>query len=109
MLTSFDPSGLFDTETLRYARARLSTLKQRVEKLKAWEIPALIYDAFLFEMTSEERKLFDSTRDLRNDIAHGRCLTADLNVAISISKGLHDLAKRIDQHLVRNFLIQEPR
>ncbi|MCB9683439.1 MAG: hypothetical protein H6735_00195 [Alphaproteobacteria bacterium] len=86
----------------------ISALMTRLGELRASGIPDLLRDAFMFDLTEDERKEFDRLRDLRNDVAHGNVQEVDLSVAMDGNAFLRDLAKRIDQHMVRHFMVLEP-
>jgi hypothetical protein len=87
----------------------IATLSERVGNLKASQIPDLLRDAFHFDLSEAELASFTRLRDLRNGIAHGRTLEVDLGEAMEANGFLRDLAKRFDEHLVKHFMVLEPR
>lgn len=75
--------------------------------LRAADIPAFLEEGLLFQMTDAQKETFGRLRTLRNGIAHGDNVVVELSDAVDSNKFFRDLAKFIDAHLVRNFLVIE--
>jgi len=77
----------------------------KVENLKANEIPDFLEKTLLFNMTKKERETFHSIRDNRNSIGHGsKSFSPDLNDVIKANKYFKTLSDRIDKHVSYYFL-----
>jgi len=78
--------------------------KNKVENLKANEIPIFLEKTFMFKMSKEESDTFHSIRDNRNSIGHGaKSFSPDLNDVINANKYFKALSSKIDKHLVFYF------
>lgn len=75
--------------------------------LRAADIPAFLEEGLLFQMTDVQKETFGKLRTLRNGIAHGDKVVVELSDAVAANSFFRDLAKLVDAHLVRNFLVIE--
>lgn len=75
--------------------------------LRAADISAFLEEGLLFQMTEVQKETFGRLRVLRNGIAHGDNVVIELTEAVDASNFFRELAKVIDVHLVRNFLVIE--
>lgn len=72
----------------------------RIENLKANEIPVFLEKTLMFKMTEDEAKTFHSIRDNRNSIGHGaKGFSPHLNDVIKANKYFKSLSDRIDKHV----------
>jgi hypothetical protein len=73
--------------------------------LRAHEIPDLVAEALLLEVTKSERNAYEELRELRNKIAHGGVPTLTVHQAVKKTTFLRQWAARIDQHIGEYFLV----
>lgn len=85
----------------------MRALFQRIDSLKSHEIPDLMQDVFLLQLTEQERSDFHATRDVRNKIAHGDRTELSIREVTERCQKLRDLAMKFDGHLVEHFFISE--
>ena len=78
--------------------------------IKAASIPDLIESVLQLPLDMAERERFNSYRDMRNKIAHGRpdATSFHLRKAVEANDFLRNLALKIDRHVIDNYLIVEP-
>lgn len=84
--------------------------KQIVNNRKRWksvDIPNLITDLLVYNLVEATKNKYHNLRDDRNKIAHGKKLSYTLDKALIANEFLYDLAKKIDEHVVNNFMIIE--
>jgi hypothetical protein len=82
-------------------------LVSKLRKLKAHEIPALLKDAMLIELTSTEVAKYHKIRELRNSIAHGTVTSLTMRDVVEMNKFLRELAIKIADHLTEHFFVIE--
>jgi RiboL-PSP-HEPN len=78
--------------------------------IRAAEIPILALSVLQIDIDQKtEVDIFQGYRSVRNRIAHGRAGTRDLHLkkAIEANNFLRNLALKIDNHVVENFLVTE--
>ncbi len=73
--------------------------------MRAWEIPDILSDCLLFPISTDQQKLFETCRSLRNRIAHGKAPIISLQSSLRHASELHALAAKVDSHLVEHFLV----
>jgi hypothetical protein len=73
--------------------------------LRAWEIPDLLSNALLLNVSESERSMYDDLRNLRNDVAHGSFPPLTVHSAIKKTTELRTWAARIDEHIGSHFLV----
>jgi len=91
-------------------RFMLYGLRQVIAQQKRWkahDIPRLITDLLVLDLSESERSRFHMIREERNGIAHGKNLSFDLQKAIDVSNFLRLLSMKIDTHIVENFMVIE--
>lgn len=95
--------GYIDPENLIFS-SLLDIYNNKIENLKANEIPAFLDKTLLFKMTKEESDTFHSIRDNRNSIGHGaKHFNPNLNDVINANKFFKSLSDRIDKHVTFYF------
>lgn len=78
--------------------------KQKIDSLKANEIPVFLEKTLLFKMTEDEIKTFHSIRDNRNSIGHGaKSFSPNLNDVINANKYFKKLSDRLNKHVTYYF------
>jgi len=79
------------------------------DNIRAVDIPALIQEVLQLELNETEITMFHKYRNWRNEIAHGKCDNAilDLRKAVEANNFLRNLALKIDKHVIEYFLIVE--
>jgi hypothetical protein len=85
-------------------------IKQIVNNRKRWksvDIPNLITDLLVYDLDEKTISKYHKLRDDRNKIAHGKKLSYTLDKALVGNEFLYDLAKKIDSHVIKNFMIIE--
>lgn len=114
LTTSFDPrkmdrynklssrirsKGYYAPESLLFSS--LSDIyTNKIENIKANEIPVFLEKTLMFRMTEEEVSKFHSIRDNRNSIGHGSTsFSPHLNDVIAANKFFKSLSERIDKHI----------
>ncbi|WP_146659474.1 HEPN domain-containing protein [Enhygromyxa salina] len=85
----------------------VAELTQKVKNLKSVDVPDILSSALLFDLTGDESTNYTKYRNLRNGIAHGRTKAVDLKKAMGINEFFRGIAVRLDQHIVKLFLLQE--
>jgi hypothetical protein len=73
--------------------------------MRAWEIPTILDECLLFQITKSERNHFEEIRLLRNKISHGKPQPIALKKSLHFASILHTLAARIDRHITEHFLL----
>jgi len=94
------PSNLFSA-------LAIFNITDKANKFVAHEIPKLLEYGFGVDITEDEKTEFDKWRNLRNDVAHGKCEAFDLSEAIKMNRFFRELAKKVDKHLLKNFFVIE--
>lgn len=82
-------------------------LSQQINSIKASMIPDLVQNVIGVDLSDYEISTFHQFRDRRNKIAHGMSTEVDLAEAINANKFLRELAIKIDQAIIRFFLVVE--
>jgi hypothetical protein len=78
-----------------------------INRMKAWQIPSILRNAFHVNLSASEVDLFNKIRDQRNDLAHGTSTKLALAVGMQSNTELRNLAVKIDKHLVEHFFVLE--
>lgn len=73
--------------------------------LRAWEIPDLLADALLLDVTPAEKDMYENLRNLRNAVAHGNQPSLTVHSAVTETGKLREWATKIDKHIAKHFLI----
>ena len=73
----------------------------------AKDIPSILKDGLHMPFRDDEVLEFHNIRDARNTIAHGNSITVDLTKVTEMCKFLRTIALRLDQHILRNYMISE--
>lgn len=94
------PSELFST-------FGLVELFKNYSDLKAFQIPHVAQYAFGVDFPSEDLEQYHQYRVLRNDIAHGKSREIEFKEAIAMNYFMRNLALKIDQQVVKHFLVIE--
>jgi len=82
----------------------LDIYNNRIENLKANEIPTFLEKTLLFKMTKTESDTFHYIRDNRNKIGHGeKHFCPNLNDVINANKFFKLLSDKIDKHVTLYF------
>ena len=82
----------------------LDIYNNRIENLKANEIPTFLEKTLLFKMTKTESDTFNYIRDNRNKIGHGeKHFCPNLNDVINANKFFKLLSDKIDKHVTLYF------
>lgn len=84
--------------------------KQMINNKKRWksaDIPNLMTDLLTYDLDTQSKDNFHTLRDDRNKIAHGKRLSYTLDKALLGNEFLYNLAKKLDEHVVKNFMIIE--
>lgn len=101
--TKLKAQGYVDPKNLIFS-SLLDIYNNKIENLKANEIPAFLDKTLLFKMTKEESDMFHSIRDNRNTIGHGaKHFNPNLNDVINANKFFKSLSDRIDKHVTFYF------
>jgi hypothetical protein len=85
----------------------IKRMQNDLKEIRAKDIPEILADGFLFTLSDEELKKFFSYKDKRNNIAHGEESNLSIYETVGMFKFFNELAFRIDQHIVHNFMIRE--
>jgi ASC-1-like (ASCH) protein len=79
-------------------------LNEKVEDMKANDIPVFLKKAFFFEIPEVELKVYHSLRDNRNSIGHGtKSFVPSLSDVIKAKDFFKKLSFEIDEHVVFHF------
>ncbi|MEO0532473.1 MAG: HEPN domain-containing protein [Cyanobacteria bacterium P01_A01_bin.123] len=82
-------------------------LQEKLINMRACDIPDIMENALGIKIEEDERTEFHRIRERRNGIAHGKITEVDLSEAIQINNFLKNFAKKVDQHIIRNFFVIE--
>lgn len=82
-------------------------LGKKINDLKARDIPEILINVLLLELTEFEIKEFHDIRNIRNQIAHGHLVDLDIRKVTEKNKILMNLAKKVNRHICENFKIYE--
>lgn len=85
----------------------VKNLIEKVNDVRAKDIPLLLQDAFLFDLDNKTLKTFISYKDKRNMIAHGESVKYSMYDTVGMFAFFKSLSFKIDQHLMHNFFINE--
>jgi hypothetical protein len=77
------------------------------KNFKAFRIKDILEEGLQISWTSADQSKFENLRSKRNKIAHGIVKRYPVATAIKDGTFLHDLAAKIDQHVVKHFLLIE--
>lgn len=100
-----DISYRFPSELLSSFGVKM--LIERVNDLKAKDIPLILKDGFNFDLDPQMERSFISFKDKRNNIAHGNPTEVTLKDVKDMYHKLKKLAFEIDEHLMNHFFILE--
>lgn len=64
-------------------------------------------DGFCMKWSEDDIEGFHRMRETRNRVAHGKNVNLNVREVVEMNTQLRDIAQKIDQHLVQNFLISE--
>jgi len=87
------------------ARQLAKKLEPGRNAFRAVEIPDLLSDALLLQITAAERSMYNDLRALRNDVAHGSTPPLSVHTSIKKTTALRSWAARIDAHIGKHFLV----
>jgi len=79
----------------------------KMKKLKAFEIPDVLVEALLVDLSEAEINKYHEIRDIRNGVAHGDPVTLTMRQAVEMNGVLRDLAQKISSHLAEHFFVIE--
>ncbi|MBL0049237.1 MAG: hypothetical protein IPP32_14220 [Bacteroidetes bacterium] len=101
--TKLQTQGYRDSEELIFA-SLLDIYNNKIENLKANEIPVFLEKTLMFKMTDDESNTFHVIRGNRNTIGHGaKHFNPNLNDVIKANKFFKSLSDRIDKHVTYYF------
>ncbi|WP_256414829.1 hypothetical protein [Acinetobacter sp. 5862] len=69
-------------------------LGKKVEDLKARDIPKVLINVLLIELTPEEIEKFHNIRNIRNNIAHGQPVNLNIKLVAEYNEVLMGVAKK---------------
>jgi hypothetical protein len=72
---------------------------------RASEIPDLLTEALLFNLTLAEKRMYEELRLLRNNVGHASPTVLTIHDAIKKTTSLRKWASRIDAHIEEHFLV----
>lgn len=82
----------------------LQSLNEKINDLKANDIPVFLEKIFLYKMPDLEKQVFHSMRDNRNSIGHGdKAYIPNLSDVIEANKFFKKISAEIDNHVVFHF------
>ena len=82
----------------------IEMLEEKIDDLKANEIPAFLEKTFLYKMSGENKQTFSNVRTNRNSIGHGnKSYNPNLNDVLSANHFFKKLASEIDVHVMFHF------
>jgi len=90
-----------------FASYGVKSLLEKIDDLRAKDIPTLLQDAFLFNFDDQMIKAYISYKDKRNNIAHGEKVNYSMRETKDMFNFLRHLSFTIDQHLIVNFFVNE--
>jgi len=100
-----DAGFRFPTERLSSYGVRM--LIERHKNLKAHAIPDLLVHGFAMHMSAAEKTQFESIREKRNKVAHGRHQKIDLAYIRTVNDFFRGMTFRINTHIMEHFFVVE--
>jgi hypothetical protein len=82
-------------------------LVRQLSNFKASHIPMLLTEGLHMPLSAEVLKEFDRVRVTRNAVAHGRPAPLTIKAVADMNSTLRDIAKTVEDHLIRHFFVQE--
>lgn len=90
-----------------FAAYGVATFVRSLGNMFAKDIPSILKEGLHLPMTDDEILLFHNIREARNNVAHGHAVSLDLTKVTNMCKFLRTIALRLDQHILRYFMISE--
>lgn len=103
-----DKGFVFPPELLSAYGARQLTLKLETgarTSMRAHEIPDILSDALMLDVTKADRDTYKELRGLRNTIAHGGAPSLTVHQAVKKTTFVRQWATRIDHHIGEHFML----
>lgn len=85
----------------------IQMLYQKLSNMKSQDIPELLQNGLFLALEQPLVVDFHNIRQERNKIAHGDHIELSIGQVTSMSRTLREIAKKLDQHLLRYFFISE--
>lgn len=95
------PTDLLSNFGIRYLNTKLDEKRG----MRAFEIPDVLSECLLFDLSVSDKRMFEAARTQRNKVAHGRPQPLTLKKALSFSSDLHTLAAKVDKHICEHFFV----
>jgi hypothetical protein len=97
----------FRFPTERFSSYGVGMLIERHKNLKAHAIPDLLVHGVAMHMSAAEKAQYDSIREKRNKVAHGRPQKLDLAYIRTTNDFFRDMTFRINTHVLEHFFVLE--
>lgn len=93
--------------TDRFSSYGISAFLRSFGNMFAKDIPSILKDGLHMPFQDDEVLQFHNIRDARNMIAHGNSIGINLTKVTEMCKFLRTIALRLDQHILRHYMISE--
>lgn len=100
-----DIGYVFPTD--RFSSYGISAFLRSFGNMFAKDIPSILKDGLHMPLQDDEVLQFHNIRDARNTIAHGNSIAVDLTKVTEMCRFLRKIALRLDQHILRHYMISE--
>lgn len=90
-----------------FAAYGIASFIRTIGNMSAKDIPSVIKDGLHMNLSETDILKFHNTREARNNVAHGKSILLDLTKVTEMSKFLKSIALRLDQHILRYYMISE--
>lgn len=96
----------FPSELMAATGVRIM-VKKASSGFRAFEITEILSDVLHVPLTATDKAQLETVRALRNRVAHGNAPAVSIADAMVLSRQLHRITQKVDQHVVEHFFILE--
>lgn len=90
-----------------FAAYGIFMLGKKIDDLKSKDIPEILINVLLIDLTEKEVRNYHSIRDIRNNIAHGHIVHLNIKSVTDYNEVLMNLAKKVNLHICEFFKTYE--
>lgn len=107
LINALTASQTFRFPSEHFAAYGILRLTDSIKEMRAADISKLVGEGLGVPITKEDWDEFEKYRDQRNEIAHGDPKEVDIKETINVAKKLFEIAKAIDQYVVKYLMVIE--
>lgn len=98
---------LFQFPSDHFAAYGIYMLGKKIDDLKAKDIPEVLMNVLLIELSVDDVRNFHNIRNIRNSIAHGQTIHLNIKLVTEYNTMMMELARKINEHVSDFFKIYE--